>query len=332
MIDLGIFLSLLTLGLVSGAHCIGMCGGIMGALTMAIPAQAKSKRWLILVAYNVGRILSYGLLGLLAGMFAEQFSALGGGTILRILAGILLITMGLYLADWWRGLTKLETLGRYLWVYIQPLGKRLMPVDTIPKALLLGALWGWLPCGLVYAALAMSMTQPAPLLAASAMLAFGVGTLPAVLAAGVVAQQLTRILQQRQVRMGLALVVIGFGVWTIWGATNHKHEHHNENHTHGEAVNGSMVEHSAMHHNATSHTAESHTAYEHTEPNHSAMSHSAEDHSTMNHPPAEALERQRTDGNDDLRDNSDAQAEFHSAVSSSAASEDLDDAPAMHHH
>ncbi|RYZ97250.1 MAG: sulfite exporter TauE/SafE family protein, partial [Moraxellaceae bacterium] len=182
MIDLAILLSLFTLGLVSSAHCIGMCGGIMGALSMAVPANARARRWMILVAYNLGRITSYALMGLLAGFFAEQFAALGGGSVLRVLAGVLLIVMGLYLADWWRGLTKLETLGRYLWVYIQPLGKRLMPVSTIPKALLLGALWGWLPCGLVYTALAMSMTQPAPTLAASSMLAFGVGTLPAVLA------------------------------------------------------------------------------------------------------------------------------------------------------
>jgi sulfite exporter TauE/SafE len=357
MTDPGILLSLLTLGLVSGAHCIGMCGGIMGALTMAIPADARSKRWLILVAYNVGRILSYGVMGLLAGMFAEQFSALGGGTILRILAGVLLITMGLYLADWWRGLTKLEMLGRYVWVYIQPLGKQLMPVDTLPKALLLGALWGWLPCGLVYAALAMSMTQPAPALAASAMLAFGVGTLPAVLAAGVAAQQLTRILQQRQVRLGLALVVIGFGVWTIWGAVGHTHQHSNGNHTHGQPVDSHIdhtamdhnsTDHSAMHLKETNHAAVGHSAHESIQNSHESIQNGhesiegeqAEHHhgamssaegSMMNHAPAEALERQRTDGNDDLRDNSNAQIEIHSAMSSSAA-EKPRGAPVNHHH
>jgi sulfite exporter TauE/SafE len=351
MTDLGILLSLLTLGLVSGAHCIGMCGGIMGALIMAIPADARSKRWLILVAYNVGRILSYGAMGLLAGLFAEQFSALGGGTILRILAGVLLITMGLYLADWWRGLTKLEMLGRYVWVYIQPLGKQLMPVDTLPKALLLGALWGWLPCGLVYAALAMSMTQPAPVLAASAMLAFGVGTLPAVLAAGVAAQQLTRILQQRQVRLGLALVVIGFGVWTIWGAVGHTHQHPNGNHTHGQPVDSHMdhtamdhnsIDHRAMHLKETNHAAAGHSAHEsihnghesieegQTEHHHGVMS-SAEG-SMMNHAPAETLERQRTDANDDPRDNSNAEIEIHSAMSSSAAAEKPSEAPVNHQH
>lgn len=303
MIDLSIFLSLFTLGLVSSTHCIGMCGGIMGALTMAIPAQAKAKRGLILIAYNLGRITSYALMGLLAGFFAEQIAALGGVTILRVLAGLLLIAMGLYLADWWRGLNKLETLGRYLWVYIQPLGKNLMPVDNISKALVLGALWGWLPCGLVYAALAMAMTQPAPLMAASAMLAFGLGTLPAVLAAGFAAQQLTRILQQRQVRIGLALIIIIFGLWTIWGGLSHSHQHqHGQEHTQ-QSADG--IDHSAI------------------DMDHSQMDHSNMDHSSMQHKAAPVLERQRTEGDTKIEENN----------SSSASSLATDQrADHVHHH
>ncbi len=293
MIDLSIFLSLYALGLVSSMHCLGMCGGIMGALTMAIPAEATSKRWFILIAYNLGRILSYGLMGLLAGVFAEQFSAMGGGTFLRILAGILLISMGLYLADWWRGLTKLETLGRYLWVYIQPLGKHLMPVNNIPKALVLGAIWGWLPCGLVYAALAMAMTQPAPILAASVMLAFGLGTLPAVLAAGAVAQQLANILRQRPVRMALALIIIVFGVWTIWGGLGHSHQHHQHEQQHTQQpVDG--ADHSAM------------------------------DHSAMQHMAEPVLERQRTDADINKKENKSSSASSSLATDESASH--------VHHH
>jgi len=297
MIDLVIFVPLFTLGLVSSAHCIGMCGGIMGALTMAIPADARAQRWIILVAYNLGRITSYTLMGLLAGFFAEQFAALGGGVILRILAGVLLIVMGLYLADWWRGLTKLEAIGRYLWVYIQPLGKGLMPVNTLPKALLLGALWGWLPCGLVYAALAMAMTQPAPLLAAGAMFAFGLGTLPAVLAAGFVAQQLARILQRPQVRWVLALVIIMFGLWTIWGSLGHIGGHH---HHSAESPATATHDHSHMQHDMAEPSAMDHSAMDH-----SMMDHSHMDHSTMHEHqdvPDATLERQRTDADSKLED------------------------------
>lgn len=260
MTDLAVFFPLLILGMVNSGHCVGMCGGIMGALTMSIPQHAKAKRMSLIFAYNLGRILSYGFIGFIAGFFAQQFVALGGEVVLRVIAGLLLITMGLYLADWWRGLTRLETVGRYLWVYIQPFSKALMPVDNMGKALLLGGLWGWLPCGLVYSALAVAMTQPSPAMAAAGMLAFGVGTLPAVVATGVAAQQLTAILQKRGLRRVLALLIILFGVWTLWGAFAHGQHHHRSD----------SVDHSAMHHEAiseeannTSAPAESHEHHHH---------------------------------------------------------------------
>jgi len=289
MIDPTVFLPLFIMGLVSSAHCIGMCGGIMGALTMAIPQHAKTSRWLILVSYNIGRICSYALMGALAGLFAEQFAAMGGGIILRVLAGALLIAMGLYLADWWRGLTKLETLGRYLWVYIQPIGKGLMPVNNIPKALLLGALWGWLPCGLVYAALAMAMTQPAPGLAAGAMFAFGLGTLPSVLAAGVAAQQLTRILQQRKLRAGLALIIIAFGCWTIWGSLGHTHAHHHETQS-DEPGERSTMDHSTMSHSTMDHSTMHGSDVDQNEEKHAGMKDSEMNQSEMNHSDMEQSE------------------------------------------
>ncbi|MES2825768.1 MAG: sulfite exporter TauE/SafE family protein [Pseudomonadota bacterium] len=223
-----VFLPMFLMGLISSGHCIGMCGGIMGALTLAIPASATHKRWGILLAYNVGRITSYSLMGLLVGIFTQmlfngQLGAPVNGSLLRVLAGCLLIMMGLYLADWWRGLTYLESLGRYLWVYIQPLGKNLFPVVNLPKAFLLGTIWGWLPCGLVYSALVLAMAQSAPWLAAGSMLAFGLGTLPMVLVAGVAAQQIARFLQQRPIRFSLALLIIIYGLWTIYGGLGNSH-------------------------------------------------------------------------------------------------------------
>jgi len=312
MIDPAIFLPLFIMGLVSSAHCIGMCGGIMGALTMAIPAQAKRARWMILVAYNLGRISSYAFMGVLVGLFAEQLAALGGGAILRVLAGTLLIVMGLYLADWWRGLTKLESVGRYLWVYIQPIGKHLMPVNSLPKALFLGALWGWLPCGLVYAALAVAMAQPAPLLAGTAMFAFGLGTLPAVLAAGVAAHQLTRIMQQRKVRIGLAVIVVAFGVWTIWGALAHGDHRHHAGHEQDKTTGtpGAM-DHSAM--------------------GNSEMDHSHMNHSAMSFSSAASLERQRTDINNDLPENYDSKVMNNSTSVGSSESE-AGSSTHIHHH
>ena len=219
------------LGLFSSAHCVGMCGGIMAALSMAVPAQAKSRRTWLLLSYNLGRIASYSLMGLLVGLFAAQLAAWGAALWLRWLAGILLIAMGLYLANWWRGLTYLEAGGRYLWAYLQPLGKALMPVDSAPKALALGVIWGWLPCGLVYSALAYAMAQGQGGAGALVMLAFGLGTLPAVLATGLVAQQLGRWLQRPQLRWPLALAIVVFGLWTLWGGGHGDHSQHGHNHS-----------------------------------------------------------------------------------------------------
>lgn len=231
MFDWSALAAAVMLGLFSSAHCVGMCGGIMGALSMAIPAQAKARRWFILCSYNIGRVASYAVIGVLAGAMAAQLAALGAANWLRWLAGILLILMGLYLADWWRGLTYLETAGRYLWAYIQPLGKRLMPVDNVYKALALGFIWGWLPCGLVYSALVYAMAQGRAVDAGLVMFAFGVGTLPSVLATGFVAQQLGQWLRKPLVRWPLAAVIILFGVWTIWGGGHTGHDHHHNDHS-----------------------------------------------------------------------------------------------------
>lgn len=238
------------LGLFSSAHCVGMCGGIMGALSMAIPADAIRRRWVLLTSYNLGRIASYSLMGLIFGFFTSFVGAAGGVSWLRILAGLLLIAMGLYLANWWRGLTYLERIGRYFWAYLQPLSKSLMPVTSVRKALFLGALWGWLPCGLVYSALAYAMAQTNPLAAASVMLAFGLGTLPAVLASGFILQQLAQVLQARAIRSLFALLIIMFGIWTIVAVTYPNHSHH---HNTSDVIDSSIApaateDHSHHHH------------------------------------------------------------------------------------
>jgi sulfite exporter TauE/SafE len=234
MMDWAPLVAAFTLGLVSSAHCVGMCGGIMGALTMAIPAEARQRRLQLLMGYNLGRIGSYTLMGFLLGSFSSAISAWGGMGGLRTLAGLLLIAMGFYLANWWRGLVHLERIGRYFWAYLQPLGKALMPVTSAPKALLLGAVWGWLPCGLVYSALAYAMVQAQPGGSAAVMLAFGLGTLPAVLATGLLANQLTGLLQRRMLRTGFALLIIAFGIWTLIGGSHHQDHNHEHHHSSGQ--------------------------------------------------------------------------------------------------
>ncbi len=222
MIELApLLISALVLGLLGGGHCLGMCGGLMGALTLAIPAEQRARRFRLLLAYNLGRILSYSLAGLLLGLagWAVASGPLALG--LRIVAGLLLICMGLYLAGWWSGLTRIEALGRGLWKHIQPLAGRLLPVSSLPRALLLGALWGWLPCGLVYSTLLWAASQGNAVDSALLMLAFGLGTWPVLLATGLAAERLTAVLRRRGVRIAGGLLVILFGLWTLPGPHQH---------------------------------------------------------------------------------------------------------------
>lgn len=218
---LPLLLSALVLGLLGGGHCLGMCGGLMGALTMAIPAEQRSKRLRLLLAYNLGRVASYALAGLLVGMAGWAVANSPAAMALRVLAALLLIAMGLYLAGWWSGLTRVEALGKGLWRHIQPVASRLMPVTSLPRALLLGALWGWLPCGLVYSTLLWAASQGDALDSALLMLAFGIGTWPVLIATGLAAERLTALLRKRGVRTAGGVLVMLFGLWTMPGPHQH---------------------------------------------------------------------------------------------------------------
>jgi uncharacterized protein len=218
------------LGLFSSLHCIGMCGGVMSALSFSIAQNKKTQSATIIFFYNLGRIFSYTLMGLLLGFFAEQLIQWSGFHYLRWLAGLMLIVMGLYLAGWWSGLVHLETLGRYLWQYLQPLSKLILPVNSMPKALVLGAIWGWLPCGLIYSMLVYAIAQASFVKAGLAMFAFGIGTLPSMIAAGFFADSLRQWLQSRIIRYSFAVLVIILGIWTFggtWmmGVMSHSHSH-----------------------------------------------------------------------------------------------------------
>jgi len=213
--------SALVLGLLGGGHCLGMCGGLMGALTLAIPPEQRGRRLRLLMAYNLGRILSYACAGLLLGLAGWALASSPAAMALRMVAALLLIAMGLYLAGWWSGLTRIEALGRGLWRHIQPAASRLMPVSSVPRALLLGALWGWLPCGLVYSTLLWAASQGNAGYSAALMLAFGLGTWPILLATGLAAERVNAVLRRRSVRMAGGVLVILFGIWTLPGPHQH---------------------------------------------------------------------------------------------------------------
>lgn len=201
-------------GLLGGGHCVGMCGGIVGAVTMTLPGSKP--KWPFLLSYNLGRIGSYTLAGVVAGgigassFFLEQVLPIE--KMLYALASLMLVLLGLYLAGIWRVLTRLEAVGGKLWQHIQPYSRRLLPVRTIAQSLLLGMLWGWLPCGLVYSVLVAAIATANPLQGGLLMLAFGLGTLPTLLAMGMAAVRLKSLLQNPWFRRLSGLAIAGFGL------------------------------------------------------------------------------------------------------------------------
>lgn len=212
------------LGLAGAGHCLGMCGGVVAALNFAVPADARVASWKLNLGYNLGRIASYTLMGAVVAFLASQIPT-GGLPVARTIAGLLLIAMGLYLANWWRGLLWLERGGQWLWRRLKPLGDRWLPLNSFPKAVGVGMVWGWLPCGLVYAALGYALAQGDTVRGALAMFVFGLGTLPALLIGGALANRLKVLLANRRVRAFFAIGYFAFGLWTLTGAWYHQIAH-----------------------------------------------------------------------------------------------------------
>jgi sulfite exporter TauE/SafE len=206
-----------------------MCGGIVGALFGAVHAGGVSERipWSLLVAYNAGRIASYTLAGVLAGwlgsatlsLFAPERVADVGLT----LSGLFLLAFGLYVSNWWQGLTVLERVGALIWRRIEPWGRGLLPVRHPGQALVLGILWGWLPCGLVYATLVWSLATADPLRGGVLMAAFGLGTLPMLLMMGTAAVAFLKFTRRPYIRKTAGSVIIVLGLLTLFGVVRPLH-------------------------------------------------------------------------------------------------------------
>ena len=211
-------------GVFGGVHCVGMCGGITGALTYGLPAVTRQRPCsllLYLCAYNGGRVLSYALAGALVGLLGYLASdflvAYRAWFYLRFVAAFFMIAMGLYLAGWWFGLSHLERAGAVLWAKLRPLGTSLLPARHPGHALCLGMLWGWLPCGLVYSVLVWALAAGGWREGALFMLVFGLGTLPTLLAVGFASSALVSWVQRPGIRRLAGVLVIAFGVLTLLG-------------------------------------------------------------------------------------------------------------------
>ena len=212
-----LYIAPLIMGLFSSLHCVGMCGGIMGALTYSLPTETREQRPRLLgflALYNSGRILSYTLAGSLIGTMGNQLyttlSPETGYLLLQSTAAILMVSVGLYIAGWFPKYAYIERIGLPVWRWLEPIGRRLLPVSTPFQALLYGLVWGWLPCGLVYSALLLTVTAGDAVQGGLYMLAFGLGTLPAILGVGIFTEKVVRFTRRPRIRQlaGLTLIAL----------------------------------------------------------------------------------------------------------------------------
>jgi sulfite exporter TauE/SafE len=215
-----LLLGMLATGFASGLHCAGMCGGFVSAFSAARMVRLRTARkreipdWACQLVLSAGRIASYTMAGAFAGALGGAIAqALPVQAALFLLANAMLVLTGLYIAGAGRGFGRLEAIGAPVWKMLQPAAARLFGARRLPSIFAAGMLWGFLPCGLVYGALAVAALTGNPVLGAATMLAFGLGTLPNLLAIGVAAARLRGWMTSRAARLAAGALILGFGAY-----------------------------------------------------------------------------------------------------------------------
>lgn len=215
------YIAVFLVGLLGGTHCVAMCGGIVGALSVQMPGQS-ARQWPIHLAYNLGRITTYTALGVFAGAIGSAGMLFGDvlpvQLALYVAANLMLILLGLYLTGITQLLAPVERAGGVLWRRVQPLTARFLPARSVGRALPLGLLWGFLPCGLVYSVLTTALVTGSAARGGALMLAFGLGTLPNLMLAGMLFKRFRDITHDSRVRIVAGLLVLGFGVFGLFHA------------------------------------------------------------------------------------------------------------------
>lgn len=225
-----------SIGLLSIVHCLGMCSGIVGALSFSLPDDIQRNRQRLLpfiLSYNLGRIFSYTLAGIVLGLLSTEIfqfaSPQYGHKILQWVSAAVLLLIGLHVSGWFKRLNIIEKVGQPLWRKLEPLGRRMLPVQTLPQAFFFGVVWGWLPCGLVYSALIWAASAGNPLESGALMLLFGLGTLPTVVTAGILTNWLRHLTQQPNFRRTAGVLLIILAVFSPFYSLGPNHNHNNEN-------------------------------------------------------------------------------------------------------
>jgi uncharacterized protein len=213
-------------GLAASGHCLGMCGGIAGALAMRRPHAGFTTQLGYALAYNLSRIGSYALAGALAGLLGRTLLAAVDvkplSIAFRVLAGAIMIAAAVQLVSRLRPLGALEAAGSRVWRRVAPWAGRAGRADGIGGAVGLGLAWGWLPCGMTYSMLLLAATTASVTMGVAVMLAFGLGTLPSMVTAGVAFERVAKLLASRAtVRNVAGALLLAFGLYTAGSALSH---------------------------------------------------------------------------------------------------------------
>jgi sulfite exporter TauE/SafE len=201
-----------SMGLFGGVHCLTMCGSASSVLC--------ARRGRFTLAFNAGRALGYTLLGAIAGAVGSWTVGHGIDGLrfaFRALAATTMLLVGLHLAGLPSFVGVFERAGAPIWRRVAPLATRLVPIRSAPHAIAAGALWSLMPCGLLYAALALSASAYSVADGASTMAAFAAGTSPIMLGAGALASRLAARAHTAGLRRAAGMLVLAFGVWSTAG-------------------------------------------------------------------------------------------------------------------
>jgi sulfite exporter TauE/SafE len=217
-IDISALLTAFFVGLLGSGHCFGMCGGIaagLGSLPVHNDTEARAKpQALSAFLFNLGRILSYACLGLISAWLMSRVGKVLNvpqwSMILRFLTALMIFLIGLQYLLNWNTLAVIEKAGAKVWKHVLPLAVRASSLPGGSGRLMLGLLWGLLPCGLVYSVLLTASAAGSSISGASVMLAFGVGTLPSMLGMSLAAPTLAAMLSDQWTKklMGAALILL----------------------------------------------------------------------------------------------------------------------------
>lgn len=247
----------LLMGFLGSPHCMGMCGGIVTAFGISMKSLSPKKRGVLIATYHTGRIMSYMGLGLFASLFGQEVLApfLTNNALPRIVLGLALVFASLLMLGV-PFLNRLERLGLGVWNALAPIRQKVLPMDSIPKALSAGLLWGLLPCGLVYGALVMAMSVAATSSISGMgmlfMMAFGIGTLPMLVLTGTALSWLQSKVKAFNLRKFSGAVMLVSGLFVMWSPTV-MHLMHGHHHAHDSHAGHVQSGHHQGHHDGHSH-------------------------------------------------------------------------------